>query len=136
MQVKDIDKVYNLGINIKEFSVSSSSRFWNKEELTNWLNNKNDILLIAEDKNQIIGFLFCKFHKETENAIIDNIFVRKDYRNKKVGTKLMEVCLKKLSKSCTYVYTLVKPNNKRSINFFKEMGFKIGFKFLWMEKKL
>jgi ribosomal protein S18 acetylase RimI-like enzyme len=137
MLSKDINEVYNLGVNVNEFSVSLSTNFWSKKELVNWLNNKNDILLIAEDKGYVIGFLFCKFHRQTGNAIIDNVLVKEQYRNKGIGTKLMKTCLKELkSKSCTYVYTLVKPDRKESINFFKKVGFKEGFKFLWVEKKL
>lgn len=134
MEEKDIDKVHELGLKEDAFNVSPRTYFWSKGELRNWLKNKDDVLLVVEDKSEVIGFALSRFHKETKNVIIDNLFVLEDYRNKGIGTKLMKYLLKELkSKGAVYLCGMARKDD--SMEFLKKYGFKEGYKFVWMEKE-
>jgi len=137
MKETDVEEVYDVGMKIKEFVVSESRRFWSKQTICDWVNGKNDILLIAEDKEKIIGFIMSRLHKPTREAIIDNIFVSEDWRGKGVGTTLVKECLKQLKEiGARYVYCTVGASDKPAIKLLKKSNFNKGYEFVWMDKFL
>lgn len=134
MEEKDVEQVYDIGIKVKEFVVSENRRFWSKQTIYDWTNRKNDILLIAEDDEKIIGFMMSRFHEPTKEAIIDNIFVSEDWRGRGVGTELVKECLKQLKeKGTNYVYCTITTDNTPTIEFLKKNGFNKGYEFIWMD---
>ena len=62
MEMVDIDVVYKSDIKNEGFAVSEESRFYSKNNLTNWVKNGDDILLIVEEDGEIncINLLFRK----------------------------------------------------------------------------
>lgn len=51
----DIDAIHTLGSTVNEFNVSDEVvTFWPKHILLNCVNSKTDLLLIAEEKDEII----------------------------------------------------------------------------------
>lgn len=139
MQTEDIETVYKMGSKSKDFAVSEISTFWSKEELHQWINNNQDVLLVAKENGRIIGFIMSQIHTPTDKATIENIYMDERYRRRGIGAKLFKECLKRLKeKKVTYICicTMVKTENKPTIKFLKSLGFKRGYNFMWMEMYL
>ena len=136
MNEEDIEKVYELGLNESRFMVGDhSSGFWTKNQLENWVKSTSDILLIAEDKSKILGYVMSQLHIPTRKATIENLYVREDYRGEGVGTSLIEECLRLLKeKGATYFCAMVEYDNKAMLNLVHSLGFQKGHLFYWVDK--
>ncbi|MDP3953216.1 MAG: GNAT family N-acetyltransferase [bacterium] len=134
-KLEDIDQIYKMGKGAPEFTVSDSSSFWEKGDLERWVKDKGeDILLVAELENKIVGFVLAKYHKTTRLRTITNIFVKEAYRGKGIGTKLLEKTKSQLlNKGATYLYALIKKQNDPSLGLFKSAGFMEGYDMTWEE---
>lgn len=53
--------------------------------------------------------------------MLDEIYIEKDYRNKKIGTNI----IKDILKNNDTVYLWVYKDNKKAISLYKRMGFNI-----------
>lgn len=138
MALKDIDNVYKIGNETKEFAMSNTTKFWNKRELKRWINaNGDDVLLVAQVDNKLAGFTISTFHAPTKIALFNNIVVLKKYRGLGVGKMLvMEVLNRLRKKGATYVYAEIKNTNEGAKLLFEKLGFKQGYSFVFMEKVL
>ncbi len=139
MANKDVDSIYEIGKSTPEFKISHNpnSIFWPKETLLNWVGTKEDVLLVAEEKGEIMGFVICRTHKKTSTASLDNIWVSPRFRGKDLSKKLLNYLLKELKKrEIGYVFGLVKEDNLSSIKFFEKNNFNKGYNFYWVEKEL
>lgn len=135
MKSADVNQVYALGKKTPWLSVSSESLFWSKKELREWVKSPDDTLLVAEDNGHIVGFTLSQLHKPTGKATLEDIVVKKGYRKKGIGSKLLKRCLKQLRKNgATYICALTKTNNKITIKFSLKHGFQKGYDFTWLEK--
>jgi len=137
MEEKDIETVYEMLQNIEEFRVSKESKMgeWVKQSLKNWIKNKDDEMLVAEENGEVVGFIFTTAHKPSGKATIENIFVKEEFRGKGISKKLLDECIARLKKKgINYFCSLVKENNKKAFEFFKSNNFTEGYKFVWMEK--
>lgn len=74
------------------------------------------------DNNEIIGYLdYSLIYDRIE---IDNIFVLKEYRNKKIGTKLMEYLVNIAKENNLINITLeVRESNIVAIHLYEKIGF-------------
>lgn len=71
MADRDIEAVYEPGKQAFEFAVvPGPPRFWQKEQLRHWLQNPPDVLLVAEQDNQIVGFILSQLHQSTGKATV------------------------------------------------------------------
>lgn len=99
--------------------------------------NKKRILLVAEDKNELIGFLIGTFVSNIYKKIgyIDDIFVKKKFRKQGIGGKLIKEFEKLMNKRKVKELMLgVSVKNKKALRFYKKLGFEI--KHYQMEKEL
>lgn len=114
---------------IKDFLISDYDDFWNYNIFKSELENENSIYLVAKYDDLIVGF--AGFTIMVDEADITNIVVKKDFRNKKIGTKLLEELLKVIS-SINYITSVtleVSENNKNAIKLYENFGFsKVGFR--------
>lgn len=135
MELADVDKVYEMGKEVPEFKVGDSPGFWGKEDLERWIKDRGeDILLVVEVDEQIIGFILAKYHKATRLGTITDIFVKEELRGKGIGIKLLEETKSQLlDKGATYLYALIKKQNDPSLGLFKSAGFTKGCDMTWME---
>lgn len=107
---------------------------WSKEKIKSWIRS-SDVLLVAETKGKIIGFIFTQFNKPTKKATIENLIVRRKYRKRGIGTALLKQCLKELKKKgANYICALVRIDNKSTIKFLMKRKFHRGYNFTWLEK--
>lgn len=115
MTVKDLES-------IKDILISDFDDFWNYNILKDELKSENSKYIVAKFNNKIIGFSGIKVF--VDNADIMNIVVRKNFRNKEIGTVLLENLLT-LSKKLGLNSLSLEVNEKNipAINLYKKLGF-------------
>lgn len=90
------------------------------------ISGKDKILLVAEDKKDLTAFLMGTLIKSAYNKLgyIDDIFVLKGSRGKKVGAKLMKEFFKILKENKIKRISLgVNIKNKKAKKFYEYLGF-------------
>ena len=92
----------------------------------NVIKNKNNILLVYEEKGIIEGYIYLKAIKDEEQIgyLIDGLYVEEDYRNQKIATKLLEYSLSILSeKKISFIDINVLSKNTIAKKLYKKIGF-------------
>lgn len=138
MTTSDIDTVHEIGLKEDNFRVSDSeaSGFWSKDQLKRWVESGNDVLLVAEVENQIVGFVLTTHHRPTGKVTWENHLVLPKYQGQGIGKALArEVvhCIK--ADGATYLHFLVKTTNRNS-QYYEKLGFNKGKDFSWFEMYL
>jgi ribosomal protein S18 acetylase RimI-like enzyme len=109
---------------------------------------KKSTTFIAKENNEIRGFLMCKIKKSTEDTImyklkknekyaeIDSIFIKKNYRKKGLGSKLVKFCKEELKKQENKKIIVLADSitPKELIDFYKKNDFKTLFVSMIYEK--
>ena len=113
MKMQDLSK-----INIDEFD-----DFWNANILENDLKQDSSYYVIAKEKDEILGFAGLNF--VLDEATISNIAVRKDMRNKKIGTMLLLELINKAKEKSSLITLEVNIKNTVAIHLYEKYGFKI-----------
>ena len=115
MTLRDLDEISN---NLNNFD-----DFWTVGIFKEELNNPNCHYIIAIDNNEIFGFagISCV----VDEATINNIAVRSDKRNCKIGSLLLENLIT-ISKSLhsSFLTLEVNVNNTPAIKLYEKFGFK------------
>ena len=94
-----------------------------KKTFGKMLERNKGYYFVCVDKNRVIGNIFAS-HDGGYQGHIYRLFVDKNYRKRKVGTRLIETVLKKFKKDkINWVYCHIKKDNIHSINLFKKFGF-------------
>lgn len=97
--------------------------FWNYNLFKSELENKNSMYIVAKLNNQIVGFAGIWF--SVDDIHITNIVVKKNCRNQKIGSlmlnNLIELCENRTQKSITLE---VNSNNIPAQKFYQKFGFK------------
>ena len=120
-------QINNMNLNDLESICSNLEKdfddFWNYNILKNELQNPNSIYFVAKDKNNnILGF--AGILKILDEADITNIVVKKDYRNKGIGTMLLKHLILEAKKQNLLTITLeVNEKNKNAILLYKKFKF-------------
>lgn len=103
--------------------------------ITNYFENKyqneDNILLIAKQEENVIGYAYCKINELPGGPIIskvtllDGIFVEEKYRKQTIATKLINEC-KNWSKEigATYFEIKVAKENINALKIYEQIGFK------------
>lgn len=97
--------------------------FWNYNLFKSELENKNSMYIVAKLNNQIVGFAGIWF--SVDDIHITNIVVKKNCRNQKIGSlmlnNLIELCENRTQKSITLE---VNSNNIPAQKLYQKSGFK------------
>lgn len=95
------------------------------------IKDKNCIVLKAIDRNKIVGMLigtiehYPKTNKNRKSAYIEQIYVDKTYRKKRIGTQLVKKSFDYFkSKNLKYIEVEAHPTNKNGLKFWSINGFK------------
>lgn len=100
------------------------------------IRNDNPIL-VAEDKGIIIGFIIVNYNLYFKKAVIENVFVKFEYRNEGIGKRLLLSLLEILMEIvCEYVCALVEYDNDISLDFYMKNSFNRGINCVWLYKIL
>jgi ribosomal protein S18 acetylase RimI-like enzyme len=101
-----------------------------KEYFLHRLKSKKAVVLIALDKKNIVGYIIIyldiyPFRSINPIGEIENMYVKKGYRNKGVGTLLAKKAIKEAKRKGAKrfkVEALVQ--NKNAISYYRSLGFK------------
>ena len=111
---------------IKDILSLEFDDFWNYNILKDELESKNSKYIVVKDiesNNEIVGFAGIKIF--IDEADIMNIVVKKDYRNKGIGSLILENLILLCNKSNLKSLSLeVNEKNIPAINLYKKFGFK------------
>ena len=134
---KDVYPIYRIGTSTQEFAVSKGIRFYEKDEIGQWIKDReNNMIVVATTNSKIVGFACCKIMTQYW-AMVDNFYVSSIFRKKGIGTRIENFLEKELKKRrIDYITRLVKPKNKASRKFLKERGFKEHNRYIWIDKTL
>lgn len=115
MQEIDLEK-------IKDILQTDFDDFWNYNILKEELKAENSKYIVATIKDEIVGFAGIKI--AYDQADIMNIVTRKDYRNKGIGTlllnELISICKEFKANS---IFLEVNEENKPAIKLYEKVGF-------------
>lgn len=115
MTLRDLDEISN---NLNNFD-----DFWTVGIFKEELNNPNCHYIIAIDNNEIVGFagISCVIDEST----INNIAVRSDKRNCKIGSLLLEnLIIISRNLHSSFLTLEVNVNNTPAIKLYEKFGFK------------
>jgi N-acetylglutamate synthase-like GNAT family acetyltransferase len=136
---EDVNKIYALGKKINELNFSKQYPFHQRSELKESINDKNSILLVAENKDNVVGFLLAKiiFHRAGGWCILDNIAIEENFRKRGISDMLLKnFYLTLKNKKVNYIQILEEIHQKETHKFWKHQGFKKTKKFIWAEKRI
>lgn len=132
LRLDDIPIIMEMAKKEEGFKVGDAGPyFWSREQLENWVNTDEDVLLVAEINGTIAGFVLGVLHKPTGKFYWENQMVAPKFRNRGVARALVdEMKLLLKAKDATYIHFLVRTDNK-NIEFYKNCGFEVGYDFTW-----
>lgn len=102
------------------------TQFLVEDYFKNEIKNKNNILLVYEEDEIIVGYVYLKQVKDEEKCgyLVDGLYVEEEYRNRKIATKLLEYSLNILSdKKIDFVDINVLVKNKIAKYLYNKVGF-------------
>lgn len=107
---------------IKETLETKFDDFWNYNILKEELSSDNSKYIVAILNKEIIGFAGIKF--ALDQADIMNVVTRKDYRNKGVGTILLNELISICKEfKVNFIFLEVNEENKPAIKLYEKVGF-------------
>lgn len=118
----DVEIEEMLEEHLKLITLSEFDDFWNMNILKNDLLSPNSYYIIAKNGDSILGFAGINFI--LDEAHIANIAVRKDKRNLKIGTKLLESLISKAKENATLITLEVNEKNLPAIKLYENFDFK------------
>lgn len=97
-------------------------------------------ILVAEVGKQIVGFIWANFvqYGFSKFGYIEELFVKKEFRNKGIGRSLVKAIMKKFKDlKVAAVFVTTEKENKEVISLYKKLSFKLskGPWFYWNPKE-
>jgi len=122
---KSISKLYNLLYPHK------------KKKLLPLKSRIKSLIYLADVNKQVVGFIWANFiqYGISRFGYIDELFVKKEFRNQGIGRRLVRIVLKDLKKMNTdAVFVTTEKQARTAIDMYKKVGFK-KCKGLWFYYK-
>jgi ribosomal protein S18 acetylase RimI-like enzyme len=132
MNLQDVDAVFIMGVNEPRFKVSSENGFWTKDQLSRWVENEKDVLLIAEEEGKIVGCALSQYHSQTNKATFENLYVNPDCRNSGIGNLLVSELIQIYQDRNSSLCALIEPDNKPILSLLEKNSFERGKEMIWM----
>ncbi|ABS55302.1 GCN5-related N-acetyltransferase [Methanoregula boonei 6A8] len=131
----DIGPILALGTADPAFGVSPRIRFYEREELAEWIAEPGEnFLLVIGDAGEICGFCFAK-RMSSHWAYLDNFYVRPGVRGHGHGRLLMQALLDLLQgEKIAYLSTLVAESDPFLAEYFRAGGMTPEKKYVWLER--
>ena len=79
---------------------------------------------LARLDNTIVGFIFIEM-TGTFRGYIKNVGVMPEWRDKKVGSKLLKFAEERIFREAPNVFICVSSFNKKALKFYKKLGYKV-----------
>lgn len=135
-KINDLDELLTIGNSVSEFKVNvETSTFWPRDVLDRIIKSENNPLIIAEDNNEICGFIISNYNPTFKKAIIENVYVIKERRGEGIADKLLNQLITELKAlGCEYVVSLIETETSDNpVEFYKRNGFSRGIDCVWMD---
>lgn len=135
--LNDLKTIQDLSQELFEYDAQ-----WDKFFNINWSHDKNGgrffrkiltnrkcICFIAEKNNMAVGYLVASvlpthFWRPIKSTEITNLFIKENYRDMNIGTKLVESFLKwSREKGVKRAAVVANANNAKAISFYKKIRF-------------
>lgn len=148
-KISDFQGIHNLIMQVHKLHVNERNDIYKDvdpmdfEEFRTELSNSNNIYLIAELENEIVGICFSQIKEISNNKImknrkilhIENICVDENHQKKGIGKKLYKQIVQLAKeKNIDNIELMVWGFNENAINFYKNLGMNI--KNLKFEQKI
>lgn len=134
-KIDEISMISAIAESIPEFKVSGEAvNFWPEEVILQIIESKYDELLLAEENDEILGFIVCNFNPNFGKAIIENLYVMEEYRGKGIADKLRDQLIVRLRQNgCEYLCTFVESGSDKAIESYQRYGFDRGIDCVWLD---
>ena len=134
----DFNLLWNILTTTPELQSDSEGDTYDKAWLKEVLSTpKENLVLIAEEKDGFIGFGIVHYLKSVKQSLINDLFIVKEYRKKGIASKFMKEFEKDAKKKgFRYVTGFVRTNNKKMQKLKEKLGYKKGNSFYFFEKKI
>ena len=107
---------------VEKIEIKTFSRPWSRQGFLDAMRNKDTIYLVAEEKNEILGYL--GLWKSMEEADITNVAVKENARRKGVAGLLLQEAKQIALKEGVMAFTLeVRVSNQAAIRLYEKHGF-------------
>lgn len=148
-KISDFQGIHNLIMQVHKLHVNERNDIYKDvvpmdfEEFRTELSNSNNIYLIAELENEIVGICFSQIKEISNNKImknrkilhIENICVDENHQKKGIGKKLYKQIVQLAKeKNIDNIELMVWGFNENAIKFYKNLGMNI--KNLKFEQKI
>jgi len=148
-KISDFQGIHNLIMQVHKLHVNERNDIYKDvdpmdfEEFRTELSNSNNIYLIAELENEIVGICFSQIKEISNNKImknrkilhIENICVDENHQKKGIGKKLYKQIVQLAKeKNIDNIELMVWGFNENAIKFYKNLGMSI--KNLRFEQKI
>lgn len=121
---EEIHQILNSTAELRDYDEGEEyPKYWVK----NLIKSDENILLVYEIDGVLAGFLIGQLIKDINEAIENNIYVKPQFRNKKIASKLLKElnAFGKKIRSKFYMGLVLTGNNKMQ-NLFEKMNYKRG----------
>ena len=148
-EINDFQGIHKLIMQVHKLHVNERNDIYkdvdpmNYDEFKTELSNNNNIYLVAELENEIVGICFSNIKEISNNKImkdrkilhIENICIDKKHQKKGIGKKLYEQIVQLAKeKNIDNIELMVCGFNENAIKFYKNLGMSI--KNLKFEQKI
>ena len=117
--------VFNNFIYLKEFP----ELMHNKKDIIKSLNSEGNLCYLMYDKNNLIAYLIGEFRTLPDNRYgyyISYLYVLKSYRDKKLGSSLMNRIISKCQKTgVNFILLTCDTKDEKIVQFYRKYGFVI-----------
>ncbi|MDR0803802.1 MAG: GNAT family N-acetyltransferase [Rickettsiales bacterium] len=138
-QPKDFDAIKELQkIGVLTFGAGSDAEIsFSDIDLQNQIDAQRGIVLVAEQNNKIIAFVFGENFVNPTWAMGSYFTVHPDFRGTDVYKKIMDAFAARVKENGgKYLVLYADSQNPRLVNFYKRFGFVAGETFVEMIKEL
>ncbi len=134
--IGDVPTMVRWGKSARELWVREDGDWYSKKGLREWIKNPgNDVLLVARHSTQLIGM--CLLSVLHEWAYCSALYVEPTYRKQGIGKKLIAEAQRRVKQKGIRLFALlVEEENVGAQAFYQRLGYRSGFRFLWMDKQL
>ncbi len=135
LEDRDIDKVYDLGMKVSEFSAKDEAkhRFWPKETLERFANQ--GLSFVIEYDDLVVGFLLSAYQPVTQKLTWENMYIEPSYQKRGLAEKCFKECWDEAKRNgASMVEGIIASNNLRSLKMLTRLGFNSAGDYQWMLK--
>ncbi len=134
--ITDVPLMRKWGKETPELWGAKTTDFYSEKGLTDWVERPGrDVALVARVGGKLAGMILTYALREWSYCSV--LFVDKPYRRMGIGEKLVGETIKQLKKlDLDTIELVVKDDNVSARQFYEKLGFRKGFRFVWMRKPL